>query len=188
MMIEHIHLQGDRLFAKVLDSFERRLINGGKLQPGEIAPHRKMRSMDYVLTHELGRGAQSTTASLVTRQGWIFVCTGIQADTTGPYNGLMPSIRINQDEVLRGRLSGGNIGSPAMAVKNLGWIELCNGFGPGHKGELTTDKASPELSEPRDFFRVFGDAAQIETEARLHPFDTETREITIIVHGWEILK
>jgi len=186
--MEQIHCAGDRIFSAVLDSFERRIIAGGKIAPGEIAPHRTMRSMDYVLTHSLTNTDRKNTQALTTRQGWIFICTGIQADTTGPYNGLMPSVRISQDEVLRGRLSGSNIGSPAMSPNDFGWIEVCNGFGPGHKGELTTDHAAPEFTEPRDFLRVFGEAAQIQTEARLHSTDTESREITIILHGWEIKK
>ncbi len=176
--MKQIHMSGDQFFVEILKNYEARMISGEKNVAGETPPHRHIRSVDYVIKHTLTPSNPLSQKSVFSRKGWYFVATGIIADYDNTFNKFVPSIKIKQDDVAGGNLSGSSYGSPAQPISDFGFESVQNCFGRGANNQF--------MSEPRDFLRHFGDNGIIDTQAKLATGDTLTRHVNIIVTGWEV--
>ena len=171
---------GDRLFEAFLGDM-RNFTDPDFTESVKRIPRASVRSMDYLITHSLDNNTRNTEKSVLTRRGWTFISTSIGVLYTGSA-ALAPLVRIRQDEVANGGLSGGpKAAFPPENPLTLGWLDCQNGFGPG------SSNPNPKiLTEQRAFFRYFGESASIETHARLNALDVSDRTVHILVTGWEV--
>lgn len=171
---------GDRTFEAFLGDM-RNFTDPGYLESVKRIPRDSVRSMEYLITHSLDNNNRNSEKSVLTRRGWTFISTTIGVLYTGSA-ALSPLVKIRQDEVANGSLSGGpKAAFPPENPLTLGWLDCQSSFGPGNSNP------NPNiLTEQRAFFRFFGESASIETQARLAAADASARTVYILVTGWEV--
>jgi len=171
------HLSGNAFFQEIIKAFDMGYINGAKLSPGDTIPHRQLQNHDYVFRHVLTAANPSQTLAVVTRQGWHFIATGISAEYSGG-GVLVPLVKLSHEDTAAPNFSGASYGNPALSPSLFPYLEIRNAYGPGPDGQF--------LTEPRDFLRDIGEGGVIQSTATLAAGDATTRNVTIIVSGWEI--
>jgi hypothetical protein len=178
--MNQIMAPGDRIFGAFLGDM-RNFTDPKYLDDLEKIPRGDVRSVDYHHTLKLDFFNRQATSTLVTRRGWIFISTSIlvQDRQSLTYPTL---VKIRQAEVSSGGLSGGpSSAQPPEIAQDRGWLSSVNGFGPGN------EQAENHIwTEPRSFFRYWGDSALIEADAKFSTYDGIDRTVDIIVTGWEV--
>jgi hypothetical protein len=182
--MHQIKAPGDRIFEAFLGDM-RNFTDPDFLKQIRNIPRASVRSMDYHTRHYLSPQFESKTESVTLRQGWIFVSTNISVsyeDITGgsTHSKHPPLIKIRQLEKADGGIQGATQGQPPENSETLGFISAPNGYGPGqHQPDFAN-----RLTEPKSFFRIFGDSTIYEVTA-LNKFN-RNMIVDVILTGWEI--